>query len=154
MLKTFATENPVMAWRHDAISGWWHACTNLGETVRTSMHSIALHSHLSQVVLLSARPRVLVHMPFRIPALVFERTAPNLKQPHCHPRTNLRKLYALVSCPYEYMMPHFYAVFNVLECHHPATNFLIGGRCLARWEQMFENLHHTFSKLTVETLED
>ena len=64
-------------------------------------------------------------MPLGIPTLALKRSTSYFEEPHRHPRTDLRKFHSLISCSYKDVMPHFYAVFNILECDYPATNFVI-----------------------------
>jgi hypothetical protein len=52
------------------------------------------------------------------------------------------------------MMPYFYAVLNVLECHHPIANFLIRGCCFSRWEYVFQDLDHTLAEGAVKVFEE
>ena len=90
----------------------------------------------SQIVLLPACPRILIHMPFGIATLTFERSTSNLEQPHCHPRPYLCQFYALIACPNKYMMSNFNTVFNVLESYNSVANFLVCRRCFSRGKEM------------------
>lgn len=114
---------------------------------------IALPNPKSQEILLLCRPRILIHMPFDITALLRQRATTNLKQAHRHPGAHLSQLDRLPARPYKHMVPHLDAVGDVLKSHNAAANFLIRGRGLARRKQMFKDLHHTFAERSVEVVE-
>ena len=100
----------------------------------------------SQIVLLPAGPRILVHMPLCVPTPTLKGTAPNLEEPHCHPRANLCQLHALIPCPHKHMMPHFDAVIDILERHDSVADFLICSCCFSWGKEVFQYLHDTFSE--------
>lgn len=54
-------------------------------------------------------------MPLDIPLLIIQRTRPNLKQAHAHPRPNLRQLHRLVPRLYENMVADLNCILNILE---------------------------------------
>jgi hypothetical protein len=77
-----------------------------------------------QILLLPSRPRVLVQMPLDITFLILQRSSPDFKKPHAHPRSHLRQLNSLVSSFDKHMVSHFNRVFNVLEpIHTLATGY-------------------------------
>jgi hypothetical protein len=77
-----------------------------------------------QILLLPSRPRVLIQMPLDITFLILQRSSPDFKKPHAHPRPHLRQLNSLVSSFDKHMVSHFNRVFNVLEpIHTLATSY-------------------------------
>lgn len=105
----------------------------------------------SQIVLLLARSRVLVHVPLYISVLVLCCALPDLEQAHRHSWTDFCQLDALVARLDEDMVSHLYAVFDILECDHSGTQL----RTAFSWrEQMLQNLQYTLTELCCETLED
>lgn len=105
-----------------------------------------------KIVLLPARPRILIHVPFCIPTLVLQCASPDLKQPHRHSWPNLGQLYTLVSGPHKDVMPYFYTILDVFERHNPITDLLIRGRCFSGWKEVLEYLCDPFAKRCVEVL--
>jgi hypothetical protein len=83
------------------------------------LHVLHIKSPSSQVLLLPARPGILVEMPLHIALLVLQRSCPNLKQPHRHARAHFRELDGLVARLDEDVMADFDGVFNVFEAGSP-----------------------------------
>lgn len=92
-------------------------------------------------------------MPLRIAFFVLQSATSDFKQTHCEPRADFCQFYALVSCPYEDMMPYLDAVLNILESHHTIAYFLIRSSCFARGKDVFENLSHALAKRSSKCLE-
>ena len=82
--------------------------------METGTHDRVGKTHL-QIVLLPPRPRVLVQVPLDIALLVVQRAGPDLKQPHAHPRPDLRQLDGLEARLDEDVMSHLDRVLDVLE---------------------------------------
>ena len=77
MLETLATASPVIAPDFVGIDWWMRA--QFGGRLFAEVISDGASVSNSEIVLLSARPCVLIHVPFRIPTLAFERPTPDLK---------------------------------------------------------------------------
>lgn len=107
----------------------------------------------SQIILLSASPGVLVQSPLDIAIFVLQCATSNLKTSHRHPRPNLCELDTLVSRLYKDMVPDLYAVIDVLECHHPTSDF--GSVCdgFSRREDVFQDSHDAESQSGCESFE-
>lgn len=69
----------------------------------------------SQVVLLAARPCVLVQVPLDVALLVVQRASADLEQTHAHARAHLGQLDRLVAGLDEDVVADFYCVLDVLE---------------------------------------
>lgn len=99
----------------------------------------------SQVVLLPARPGVLIHMPLGITFFVFQSPTSNLKESHSHSWPNFNELYALVACTHKDVMSYFNTVIDIFERDYPVAHFLVCSRCLTWREDVFKDLTNTFT---------
>lgn len=105
----------------------------------------------SKIVLLSARPGVLVHVPLNITILVLESATPDLKQSHGHPGANLGQLDTLVTSLDKDVMSDLNAVIDILEGDDSATKI---GAGLSGGKQVLQNLDYSLTQFCGETLKD
>jgi hypothetical protein len=89
-----------------------------GHSLATANTSPIVSPRHLQILLLPSRPRVLIQMPLDITFLILQRSSPDFKKPHAHPRPHLRQLNSLVSSFDKHMVPDFDCVFNVLKPIH------------------------------------
>lgn len=114
---------------------------------------IAVYSRRSQEVLLLARARVLVEMPFGVAILIVQSSTPYFEGPKAHSGSDLTELARIVGCADKHVMSHFNDIVYILEGDNSAALGLLG--CWwQRREQVLQDLDYPFTGGCGEALEN
>lgn len=106
-----------------------------------------------QVVLLLARPCILVHPPFDVSILILQCSASYLKTSHRHSRPNLRQLHTLVASLDKDVMPNLDAVVDILESYHAAAQLRLVCDGFPWWKDVLQHFYNALAETRGEPLE-